>query len=139
MLVIFVSEEFDVRVPGITDQKVRKVIMNHLVVVFVFAQAAALQAVVELALPCVSFGKNVQFDLLQTAVQPSVAAPVLAGNTSDRFVCRFGNYVKTSVRGYYHKCPVLFMVIADGACKVTVTQWRSESDVENETYNQNRR
>lgn len=78
----------------------RRVIVDHLVVVFVLAQAAALQAVVELALPCVPFGENVQFDLLQTAVQPSIAAPVLAGNTSDGFVCRFGNYVKTSVREY---------------------------------------
>ena len=69
----------------------RKVVMDHLVVVFVRAQAAALQAVVELTLPCVPFGEDVQFDLLQTAVEPSVAAPVPAGDATDRFVCRFGN------------------------------------------------
>lgn len=76
--------------------------MKHLVVVFVFAQAAALQATVELPLPCVPLGEDVQFDLLQATVQPSVAAPVLAGDTSDCFVRRFGDYIKTSARGYYH-------------------------------------
>lgn len=89
--VVFVTEELDVREASAADHVVRHVVVQHLIVVLVIAEAARGQAGVQIALPGVPLLEDVELDGLEATPEPLVAAPVAASDGANGFVGGFGN------------------------------------------------